>query len=136
MATVLNEKDTIAVLDEFMERWNAYDVDGILEMFTEDVVFQTSSGQEPTGRQFLGREAAREGIERVIKALPEYEFTDITAWVKGDHAVAEWTMSHTVDGERVAVRGCDLFELRGDKISRKDSYRKHIPGAEYKERTA
>jgi hypothetical protein len=27
----------------------------------------------------------------------------------------------TTDGERIAVRGCDLFEFTGEKIIRKDS---------------
>jgi ketosteroid isomerase-like protein len=29
-------------------------------------------------------------------------------------------------GEPVEVRGCDLFEFRGDKITRKDSYWKLV----------
>ena len=29
-------------------------------------------------------------------------------------------------GERVEVRGCDLFDFRGDKITRKDSYWKLV----------
>jgi hypothetical protein len=28
----------------------------------------------------------------------------------------------TTQGERVEVRGCDLFEFRGDKVAREDSY--------------
>jgi hypothetical protein len=33
--------------------------------------------------------------------------------------VSEWTK---LDGEPIAVRGCDLFEFTGGKISRKDSF--------------
>jgi hypothetical protein len=32
----------------------------------------------------------------------------------------------TVRGDRIEVRGCDLFEFRGDKIARKDSYWKIV----------
>jgi hypothetical protein len=32
----------------------------------------------------------------------------------------------TTQGERIEVRGCDLFEFRGDKIARKDSYWKLV----------
>jgi hypothetical protein len=35
----------------------------------------------------------------------------------------------TVDalqGERLEVRGCDLFEFKDDKIARKDSYWKRV----------
>jgi len=30
------------------------------------------------------------------------------------------------DGHRVELRGCDLFEFRGEKIVRKDSYWKIV----------
>ena len=34
----------------------------------------------------------------------------------------------SAEGERIEVRGCDLFEFRGDKIVRKDSYWKIVEG--------
>jgi hypothetical protein len=46
--------------------------------------------------------------------------------VCGDRAVSEWTLTGTMDGKRLEVRGCDLFELVGGKISRKDSYWKIV----------
>jgi hypothetical protein len=41
--------------------------------------------------------------------------------------VSEWTIRGTQrTGERIEVRGCDLFELTGGKISRKDSFWKIV----------
>jgi hypothetical protein len=36
------------------------------------------------------------------------------------------TIETTTQGERIEVRGCDLFEFEGDKIARKDSYWKLV----------
>jgi ketosteroid isomerase-like protein len=41
--------------------------------------------------------------------------------------VSEWTITGTdTSGDRVAVKGCDLFEFRDGKIARKDSYWKIV----------
>jgi hypothetical protein len=41
--------------------------------------------------------------------------------------VSEWTIRGTqATGEPIEVRGCDLFELAGGQISRKDSYWKIV----------
>ena len=48
-------------------------------------------------------------------------------WVSGDRGCSEWLLTGTTtQGDRVEVRGCDLFEFRGDKIARKDSYWKLV----------
>ena len=47
--------------------------------------------------------------------------------VCGDRGCSEWTLTGTTStGVKVEVRGCDLFEFRGDKIVRKDSYWKIV----------
>jgi hypothetical protein len=41
--------------------------------------------------------------------------------------VSEWRLTGTTtEGVRIDVRGCDLWEFRGGKISRKDSYWKIV----------
>ena len=48
-------------------------------------------------------------------------------WTCGDRGVSEWTIRGTqVNGERIEVRGCDLFEFTDGKISRKDSFWKIV----------
>ena len=45
--------------------------------------------------------------------------------VYGDRGVAEWSYSGTDEsGRMMVVRGCDLFEFVGDKISLKNAFRK------------
>ena len=45
----------------------------------------------------------------------------------GERGCSEWLLTGTsVDGERVEVRGCDLWTFRGGEIVRKDSYWKLV----------
>ena len=48
-------------------------------------------------------------------------------WVSGDRGASEWLLTGTTTtGERIAVRGCDLWEFRDCQIIRKDSYWKIV----------
>jgi hypothetical protein len=48
-------------------------------------------------------------------------------FVAGDRGVSKWRLTGTTtDGSRIDVHGCDLWEFRGGKISRKDSYWKIV----------
>ena len=48
-------------------------------------------------------------------------------FVSGDRGVSEWTLTGTtVDGERLEVRGCDLWTFRGDEIVLKNSFWKIV----------
>jgi len=48
----------------------------------------------------------------------------------GDRGVSEWTIRGTqATGERIEVRGCDLFEFADGRISRKDSFWKIVTHA-------
>jgi ketosteroid isomerase-like protein len=41
--------DGEAFVRRFSEVWNAHDLDGIIDMFTDDVVFEASFGEAPWG---------------------------------------------------------------------------------------
>ena len=44
-----------------------------------------------------------------------------------ERGVSEWTLTGTtVEGERIEVRGCDLWTFNGAKIVRKDSFWKIV----------
>jgi hypothetical protein len=78
-----------------------------MSFFVDDCVLETLRGPDPWGRRFEGR--------------------DDRHWVSGGRGCSEWLLSGTTtEGERIAVRGCDLFEFRDDKIARKDSYWKIV----------
>ncbi len=106
-------------LDGLLEAFNAHDVDAILEFFTEDCVFDT-----PRGGRHVGKEEVRKGFQARFDGIPDIVYGDARHFVSGDRGASEWTIRGTqaATGEPIEVRGCDLFEFSGGKISRKDSY--------------
>jgi SnoaL-like protein len=70
--------------------------------------------------------AVRESLP-CITGIPDVHWGNDRHWVIGQRGCSEWLLTGTTaEGERIEVRGCDLFEFRGDKIARKDSYWKIV----------
>jgi len=114
-------------LQAFLDAFNAHDVDAIMSFFTEDCVLDMPRGPGPGGRRLVGQEQVRAGIQSRFDGIPDVHYGDDRHWLCGDRAVSEWTIRGTQrTGEPIEVRGCDLFELAGGKISRKDSFWKIV----------
>jgi len=114
-------------LQAFLEAFNAHDVDAVMSFFAEDCVFDTPRGPAPGGRHLVGKQEVREGIQARFDGIPDIRYGDERHWTCGHRGVSEWTIRGTqLDGESIEVRGCDLFEFNGDKISRKDSFWKMV----------
>ncbi len=105
--------------------WSRHDIDAIMEMMAPECVFETSGGPDPWGRRYEGPAAVREAIADIFEMLPDIRFANARHTVWGDRGVSEYTLIATrPDGSRIEARGCDLFEFKNGKISRKDTYRK------------
>lgn len=114
-------------LQAFLDAFNAHDVDAIMSFFAEDCVFDMPRGPAPGGRRLTGKEQIREGIRSRLDGIPDIQYVDDRHWTSGDRGVSEWTIRGTqATGERIEVRGCDLFEFTDGKISRKDSFWKIV----------
>ena len=120
------EVDT-AMLQGFLDAFNAHDVDAIMSFFADDCILDLPRGPAPGGRRMVGKEQVREGIRSRLEGIPDIHYGDDRHWVSGDRGVSEWTIRGTqATGERIEVRGCDLFEFTDGKISRKDSFWKIV----------
>lgn len=105
--------------------WSRHDIDAIMEMMAPACVFETSGGPDAWGRRYEGPVAVREAIAEIFEMLPDIRFANARHTVCGDRGVSEYTLIATrPDGSRIEARGCDLFEFKDGKISRKDTYRK------------
>ena len=119
-----------AVLKAFLDAFNAHDVDAIMSFFTDDCVMEMPRGPGPGGRRLEGKQQVRNGIQSRFDGIPDIHYGDDRHWVCGDRGVSEWTIRGTqATGERIEVRGCDLFEFADGKISRKDSFWKIVTHA-------
>jgi ketosteroid isomerase-like protein len=118
---------TVETLRRLADAFNAHDLDAVMRFFTDDCVLEMPRGPDPWGRRFEGREAVRSGLASRFAGLPDVHYGEDRHWVSGDRGCSEWLLTGTTTkGEAVEVRGCDLFEFRGDKIARKDSYWKLV----------
>ncbi len=112
-------------LAEFGEAWNRHDPDLLMTYMADDCSYQASFGPDVDGRDYQGRAAVRVGYARFFQQYPDGVFSDSRVFVAGDRGASEWTFSATdAAGNQLSVRGCDLFEFDGDRIRRKDAFRK------------
>jgi steroid delta-isomerase-like uncharacterized protein len=115
----------VAVLDGF----NRHDLDAILEHFADDAVFESPRGPNPFGTRFVGKDEVRAGLAKRFAGIPDVHYGDDRHFVSADgsRGVSEWTLTGTtIDGERLEVRGCDLWTFRDGRIVVKDSYWKRV----------
>jgi steroid delta-isomerase-like uncharacterized protein len=121
MTATTTEEMLAAVLDGF----NRHDLARILEHFTDDAVFESPRGPEPYGTRYVGKEAVRAGLAKRFEGIPDVHYGDNRHFVSADgtRGVSEWTLTGTtIDGQRLEVRGCDLWTFRDGRIAVKDSY--------------
>jgi steroid delta-isomerase-like uncharacterized protein len=116
-------------LRDVLDAFNRHDLEAIMGFFAEDAVFESPRGEEPWGTRFVGREAVRAGLAKRFAGIPDVHYGDDDHFLSADGArgVSEWTLTGTTtDGERLEVRGCDLWTFEGGRIVRKDSFWKRV----------
>jgi ketosteroid isomerase-like protein len=114
---------TLDVLRSITAAFDAHDLDGILAHFAQDAVFESPRGPNPWGQRFVGLDQIRGAFAGRFSGIPDVRYQDDDHFVDGDRGASEWTLSGTTaDGQRIEVRGCDLWTLRDGKVVKKDSY--------------
>ena len=127
-------------LKQILDAFNRHDLDAIMEFFSDDCSFDFPKGPESFGQRFLGKAQVREALAGRFKGIPDVHYGENRHWISadGNMGASEWTLTGTTTaGVRLKVRGCDLWEFRNGKITRKDSYWKiverwvfFLPGAD------
>ncbi len=120
---------TVETMKQVLDAFNRHDLDAIMEFFSDDCSFDFPRGPEPWGQRFVGKAQVREGLAGRFKGIPDVHYGEDRHWISanGNMGVSEWTLTGTTtSGVRLKVRGCDLWEFRNGKITRKDSYWKII----------
>jgi ketosteroid isomerase-like protein len=118
---------TVGILEEILDAFNRHDLDAIMGFFTDDCSFDMPRGTERWGLRLMGKAQVREGLASRFAGIPDVRYDEDRHFVAGNRGVSEWRLSGTtVSGRRIDVCGCDLWEFRGDKVVRKDSYWKIV----------
>ena len=120
----MSDPAKVDLLRKVTDAFNRHDLDAILAAFGDGCVFESPRGPDPWGRRFVGKEAVREGLAARFAGIPDVSYGDAEHFACGDRGVSDWTLrGTTTDGQRIEVRGCDLWTFDGEgRISRKDSF--------------
>jgi steroid delta-isomerase-like uncharacterized protein len=118
-------------IDRYNDAWNAHDVDAIVEMHTEDSVFEN----HVTGDVNVGREQIGAAIRGIFSVFPDLSFEGRRQYVREGLVVQEWTARGTHEGtmtrggievaptgKRVEYKGMDVIPIRDGLVARKDVY--------------
>ena len=112
------------LLDRYVERYNAGDLDACMELYAEDAVQTMPEGT------FEGRNSIRERLARDLEGFPDATYIVGRFVEQGNTFADEWTLigTHTgtfplpdgtrapPSGKRVAVQGMEFVQLRDGKI--------------------
>lgn len=120
----MSDSDRLDVLQQVLDGFNRHDLDAIMSFFADDCVFESPRGPDPWGRRFVGKDDVRRGLAARFEGIPDVRYDDGDHFACGRRGASEWTIrGTTVDGQRIDVRGCDLWTFDADgRISRKDSF--------------
>ena len=115
--------DRVAILREIAAGFDTHDLDRILRHFAGDAVFESPRGPDAWGQRFEGLAQIREAFAARFSGIPDVRYQDDDHFVDGDRGASEWTLrGTTTDGQRLEVRGCDLWTFRDGRVVKKDSF--------------
>ena len=81
------------------------------------------------GTGVVDRDCRVHGLAKRFEGIPDVHYGDDRHFLSADgsRGVSEWTLTGTTtDGQRLEVRGCDLWTFRDGRIVLKDSYWKRV----------
>ncbi len=114
--------DTAAALSAFSEAFGSGDVDAIMALMTDDVVFE-ATGPAPDGVRHGGADDVRAVWVEVFGGTRDATFVEEESFVAGDRAVLRWRFSWSGDdGAPGHVRGVDVLTFRDGLVAEKLSY--------------
>jgi steroid delta-isomerase-like uncharacterized protein len=118
--------------ERYGEAWNRQDLDAIMDLHSDDSVFQAHAADTPPAE---GKQAVREAFAGYIALLPDINFAERALHVGDDHWVLESTMTGTVagsveiegeslgkQGARVEVDCVDVIDVRDGLVASKQTY--------------
>jgi steroid delta-isomerase-like uncharacterized protein len=113
-----------SLLERYVERYNAGDLDTVMDLYAEDAIQTMPDGT------FEGRSVIRARLARDLTACPDAAYTVESFIEHGDTFADEWTFTGThtgpfrlpdgteipPTGKRVEVKGMELVQVRDGKI--------------------
>ncbi|MEE3294039.1 MAG: nuclear transport factor 2 family protein [Pseudomonadota bacterium] len=115
-------QELLSLTDQFVDAFNRMSLDDVISFFSEDAVYEDSSG----GRH-VGREAIRVAFEPLVggsRGKIRFDGEDVFAEVETGKVLASWRLSLDNDSDVSVIRGIDVLEFLGNQLAKKLAYMK------------
>jgi limonene-1,2-epoxide hydrolase len=109
---MIGDEDAGAIVNDFLAAWHRGDADGIINLFSDDAVYQNMP-LEPV----VGKSALREHITHLVGVLDAGLHAEIHHQVVSQNVVLnERTDSFMLNGKSMSVPVCGVFEVENGKV--------------------
>ena len=123
----MERPDMIALRDKLADGFNAHDIDALMALFAKSCSLDMPRGPDPHGKRYSGHDDVRKGLMTRFETTPDVHYGEVEHFVDGDTGMSKWLLTGTtLEGKRIAVRGCDFYTVKDGQVVRKDSYWKIV----------
>jgi ketosteroid isomerase-like protein len=121
----MSGSDVKRLFDLYRAGWFEHDVDAIMAVVTDDIVFDNVT----RGERVEGSAAFRDHVAGIHDRWPDLSFDERGVYLLDDAGVVEWTARATAsDGRRLEWDGIDVINCRDGLICRNAVYSSgHVP---------
>jgi ketosteroid isomerase-like protein len=114
----MDAEEILALLDRFTSALNAHDLDAVLALVTDDIIFDATS-PAPDGTRYVGRAEVARAWGDLLASTPNTNFAvEEQFCVGGERAIVRWRYDWG-DGH---VRGVDIIRVRDGAICESLAY--------------
>jgi ketosteroid isomerase-like protein len=107
------------LVERYRAGWFGHDVDAIMAVVTDDIVFHNVTAAE----RVAGAAAFRAHVAGIHERWPDLSFEEHSLYIAAATGVAEWTARATApDGRRLEWDGIDVINCRDGLIARNAVY--------------
>ncbi len=115
-------ESSIRVVLEFDEAFNRHDVAGMMQLMSNDCIFENTR-PVPDGAVYSGKEVVTRFWQDFFRESPHAHIEIEQIFGYGFRCVMRWRYDWVdVAGEKGHVRGVDLFQVRNGSICEQMSY--------------
>ena len=115
-------ESAVRVVLEFNEAFNRHDVAGMMQLMSDDCIFENST-PTPDGTLYKGKDAVTQFWQKFFHDTPEAHIEIEEIFGMGMRCIMRWRYERVDStGEKKHVRGVDIFQVKDGLIIEKLSY--------------
>ncbi|HZM21765.1 MAG TPA: nuclear transport factor 2 family protein [Anaerolineales bacterium] len=115
-------ENAMRVVLEFNEAFNRHDVAGMMQLMSEDCIFENTN-PAPDGTRYSGKETVTQFWQDFFRESPHAHIDIEEIFGLGNRCIMRWKYNWVdAAGKQGHVRGVDIFQVRDGYIQQKLSY--------------